>query len=245
MPPQPLSRVRPKAEVYVGATGAVNHNPALSQLAGHAIAIWADIENQFGGMLATMLGANAGPAAAMFQSLTSITAQRSAVDAAAQNVLGSKSPEYDLFAIITDQAIRASKPRNIFAHWCWAYSPDLPDALLFINPEELLAYDMKAKSSRVPFEGRALTGELDRSKILVYREMDIKEAVIALDRASYHVSYIRVLLTPWLLAHDSLKDMRDQLYRTLTTEPEVAEALSRLSERRKSDPKARPSRRRK
>lgn len=241
MPPQPLSRVRSQALVFVGATGVTSARPVLVQLAAQAIATWADIENQFGGMLTTMLGANAGPAAAMFNALLSAAAQMAALRAAATSVLGAASREHELFGVVIDEAARAAGHRNRFAHWCWAHCDELPDALLFVDPEELMEHDMKRGGTEAPFDGHALLGELDRSRILVYRERDLKAAVADLQEASYSVSHLRYLIAVRGVA---ASPVLDQLYRDLTTRPKIAEALSRIRSRQQSAPTERRGRRR-
>jgi hypothetical protein len=143
------------------------------------------------------------------------------------------------------QAARAASHRNRFAHWCWAFCRELPNALLFIDPAVLLGHDMASGALSAPFDGRGLLGDLDTSHVLVYREPDLKEAIEALRKASYCIAHFRMMLNPIVMSSDSTKEWRDRIYQLLITEPEVAQALAQLNERRKNDPKARPSRRRK
>jgi len=206
------------------------------------MATWADIEYQFGGMLITMLGANAAPAAAMFSALTSSVAQLAALEAAAASVLGAASREYELFGVVMREATRAATHRHRFAHWCWAFCDELSDALLFVNPEALMEHDMNRGGVEAPFDGHGLLGDLDRSRVLVYRERDLMEAIEELDEASYCVSHLRFMIA---LKSRAPSEMLAQRYLSLITRPGVAQALIRLRARRKSDPSAHPSRRRK
>jgi hypothetical protein len=240
MPPQPLSRVRPKAEIFVGATGAVRNRSNLTQLIARTIAIWSDIEYQIGGMLGTMLGEHAAPSAAMFHALTSSVAQMAVLRAAVEHALSSQPKERDLFDIITKQMNRSANHRNRFVHWVWAHTFDLPNVLMFIPPEVLLTHDISNRTLVAPFDGHALSGEIDRAKIMIYREKDLKEVVDLFNLMSTNISQLRMLLIPKYPSGP-----RDLLYQYLVTQPEIAEALSHLNTRRQNDPTARPSRRRK
>jgi hypothetical protein len=242
MPPQPLSSIRRDARIFTGASSA-KARPLLVQLVAHALATSSDIEYHMGSLLATMLGANAPPAIAMFYALTSSTGQADAIGAAAERVLGIGSNELDLFEIVMYQAKNAASHRNRFAHWAWAYCDELPDALLFIDPEALMAHDIADTRRQAPQDGRHLAGSLDRSRIFVYRGKDLNEAIAELGEASYCMAQFKMILSPSVRAGEAA-EWRDHIYRHLLTRPVIAEALSRLRERRKNDPKARPSRRR-
>jgi hypothetical protein len=244
MPAQPLSSVRSNARLYAGASSAI-HRPLLAQLVAHAVAIWADIEYELGGMLAAILGAAAAPSMAMFYALTSSTAQNAALGAAAESVLGRRSRELEMFEIVIRQATTAASHRNRFAHWAWAHCHELPDALLFIDPEALVAHDIAHMVAQAPHDGRHLAGPLDRSRVYVYREKDLKELTDALSEASYCISQLKMIMNPQMRSGSGTAEWRDGIFQHLLSRPEIAEALSRLRERQKTNPRARPSRRRK
>jgi hypothetical protein len=187
MPPQPLSSVRRDVRIIAGACATI-FRPSLARLAAEAIAHWADIESQFGGILVTMLGTQAPPASAMFFALTSSSAKWSALGAAAEVALGEGSRDLEMLEVVIEQAKKAALHRNRFAHWCWAHSPDIPDALLFIDPEALVAHDIASGTHQAPHNGRGLLATIDRAKVYVYREKDLTEAVKSLDDVSYCVS---------------------------------------------------------
>jgi hypothetical protein len=242
MPPQPLSSVRSDARLYVGAGSAI-HRPLLAQLVAHAVANWADIGYQLGGMLATMLGADAAPSIAMFYALSSSAAQIAALGAAAESILGRGSRDLEVFELVMLQAKKAATHRHRFAHWPWAHCDDLPDALLFIDPEALVAHDIADVRSQAPHDGRGLLGPLDRSRVYVYRERDLKEATEDLWEASYCISHLRMVLSRHLRSRSETAEWRDHIYQHLLSRPGIAEALTRLRERQKTNPGARPSRR--
>jgi len=240
VPAQPLSSVRSDAQVFVGASSGGVFRPALAQLAAQVVATWADIEYQLGGMLATMLGANAAPSIAMFYALTSGAAQMAALRAAAASVLDEGSRDHELFEVIIQQAERAARPRHRFAHWVWGHCNELPDALLLIDPEALVKHDMADNRFHAPHDGRGLLGPLDRSRVYVYREQDITEILADLEEASYCASHFRMLLIPKL--RGQMRDRVDDIYERLLDRPGIAAALTRHRKRQKAGSARRASR---
>jgi hypothetical protein len=179
LPPQPLSNVYPKATIFVGAFSG-RRQAELAALVAQCIATSADIGVQYGLLVTTLLQAQAKPTAAMFYALTSDVAQIAALKAAATEILGDGTRELDLFDAIMWGATDVSRRhRNKFAHWVWGYADEIPDAILFIDPEALVAHDILLGGfMQAPHHGRGLNiNKIDVTKIVVYRERDIKEAL--------------------------------------------------------------------
>src|ERR1700682_821777 len=130
MPPQPLSKVRPKAIVGLGPR-ALHARPQLAALVAEIIGFWSEVDVQRGHLLSTLLGAGDGPALAMYLALTSTAARRAALLAVVHSVLN--QVDEDLFAAISKYAVPIEDERNHFAHGLWGYSDDVPDGLLLVN----------------------------------------------------------------------------------------------------------------
>lgn len=240
MPPQPLSSVRRDARPYLAADIIVKQQPELAALAAGVIAHAAHIENLFGAILTTMLGANAAPAAAMFRALTSMNAQADVLAAAAEVVLD--PVDQDLLGVLTALCEKAAKHRHRLAHWAWAGCFELPDAIILIDPEGLLEYELNTNSFMSPNEGRGLGDDFDPKWALVYRKKDLEEAVAALNRAHMLLSVFRTCVVPFVREEPRF---RDPQYPRLLAQPEIAEALAKLAEARKSNPSAQARGRRK
>jgi hypothetical protein len=116
MPPQPLSKVRADASFALGP-GALPARPQLAALVAEVIAFWSEVELQRGRLLGSLLGSSYEIAVAMYLALTSATAQRAALDAAARVALS--DPEYELFRQMAALAKPAEAERNHFAHGLW------------------------------------------------------------------------------------------------------------------------------
>jgi hypothetical protein len=113
MPPQRLSKVKPNAGLALGP-GTFSMRPQLAALVAEVIGFWSEIEVQRGRLLAGLLGSSHETALAMYLSLTSGAARRSALNAAAEAVL--PGVDLHLFNEITKASRATRKKRNNFAH---------------------------------------------------------------------------------------------------------------------------------
>jgi hypothetical protein len=146
-------------------------------------------EHRLSLILVDVLRADPKTAIAMYHAVQSLEARRYMLIAAAN----ARLPKND--QILFEAVIKAIRPsrrvRHAFAHHIWGVSPDLPDDLLLIDPEDLLRFDADAaelneKMRHAP-EKATLT-RLDTSKIAVWRkdalERAVKDAGNALDTVS-------------------------------------------------------------
>ncbi|HEX7759260.1 MAG TPA: hypothetical protein VF459_07155 [Caulobacteraceae bacterium] len=241
MPPQLLTSVRSNGSLFVGS-GAAAKRPIHALLVASAIAISAEIETQKGQMLAALLGANARPAAAMFTSLTSSVAQSASLRAVVDVTLSGE--QLDIFEAVMRLCDIALKDRNRFAHWVWGTVHELEDALAFIDPEAMIDYSVKKHDRRFHVFGAPgiLQGlssdDFDYSRVWIYRQKDLIEAVGSLQQACENISALRFVAG----RSDS---QADQLYQEIKTRPEIASELARLNKKRETRPDARSQRRRK
>jgi hypothetical protein len=136
MPPQPLSRVRPKAKALPGPEALYTHRPNLAPLAMAVIAHWSEIEVKNASMLAFVLRAEAAPTMAMIQAIRSASAQMDVIEAAGSVKLTGQHLE--IFKAIIRLARKAAKKRHPIAHHVWAFSMEMVDAILLVEPSAYL-----------------------------------------------------------------------------------------------------------
>jgi hypothetical protein len=223
--PQPLSRVKKDAIFYLSA-GAATDKPILAAKVARCIALAAHIENLLAGILTTMLGAQAKPAAAMLRSLHSLGVKSQAIKAAAEEAL---SPDLlDLFTVIMGLCDKAADHRHRFVHWSWAQCDQLPDALLFIDPKALLSHEVEAAGFMYPNEGRGFYDDIDKRRVLVYRAGSLDRAVTALVLANDKLAAFRLCVIP----HPDAMKANAEIYRRLVSAPDVAPKLEVLRAQR-------------
>ncbi len=142
MPPQPIRSVRRNATVQLDPF-ALRRHPDLAARVAEIIAVWSRVDSELGGILAYMLKGGARPSIAMYSALTSSAAQMAALEAAARVSL---SPDdLGLFRAILVLVKRAGAKRNKIAHWLWGDSPEIPEALLLVDPEAVLLQHVNTK----------------------------------------------------------------------------------------------------
>jgi len=168
MPPQPLSRVRPNSKALPGPETLYQHRPRFAPLAMAVIAHWSEIEAKAASMLAFVLRTEAAPTMAMLQSIRSASAQMDMIEAAGQVKLTGQHRE--IFEATIRLARNAAKKRHPIAHHIWAFSMDMVDAILLVEPSAYL--DMFVTLST--WGG---VGALDNKRAMVYRERDFHEII--------------------------------------------------------------------
>ena len=243
MAPFPLSSVCRDASLIIGPEAA-DHKPAHAQLVAKALASWAELESAMAEVLATMLGAAARPSIAMFNALKS-TAQNDAIKAVADATLS--RDDKDLFESLWRAQAPYAKHRNRFAHWIWAITPDVPDALLLCDPEAMnehyahdhdsryrlmLAAILRKYDKDVNMRKEDTEPRIDYSRILVYRMRDLQEIALETQILSGHWRLYRFMIGP--LLNEPI--VRDSIRYQLLQQPRIAQALSRLKQSRKAGP---------
>ena len=163
--PQPLSRVSSTASIALGNAGdrPLAKHPDLALLALEAIASWSNVESFMLHLFIELFGGQGSLAADVFLALDGQAAKSAAIASAANSVLSSRPDELKVLQAIMAIAKTNEKDRNKLAHWTWGESPDLPDALLLVDP-------------------RAYIGDLDRSEVYVYKANDFTNIVLANNR---------------------------------------------------------------
>jgi hypothetical protein len=146
--PQPLSRMMPNAGIILGNAGdrPLARHPELAVLAIEAIASWSNVEAFMLRLFMQLLGGNESLAASVFLALENQASKTAAISAAAATALRERPAELNVLRAILSITKTNEKDRNKLAHGTWGDSPNIPDAVLLVNP-------------------RASLGELDRSEI--------------------------------------------------------------------------------
>ncbi|MFC3642503.1 hypothetical protein [Aquibium oceanicum] len=204
--PQPLSRVNPNASVMVGNAGipVFHHNPSLGLLAMESIATWSNVENFLLGLYLELLGGASDRAAIAYLAIETQSAKTQAIRAVAQSVLN--EDHFELLAAILKVAKTAQKSRDKLAHHIWGFSPNLPDALLLVDP-------------------RALARRLDPREfgddVMVYRQPDFMSIIDINNRVCGWGLSLRFIVTGHPANHEG------ELYAQLCAEPEIRERLDR------------------
>lgn len=236
---QPLSRVKRNASTRFDPDVLLSH-PKLAVFPVTTISRWARTDATFAELLSAMLKSpDLVIGMAMYQALIGGASRQTALLAAAEVALSTE--DYWLLKAV----IKANKPsrdqRNDFAHYLWGVSDDVPDALLLVDPtvfvrhlttRSLYSKNMLAMISR--FGNARPSGELDHSKVQVYRERDLEQA--AHDAAE---AGSRAFLLNIAIDHDRFGSTADQMRQRLLNVPAVRQAFETLSlENKKSTPPA-------
>jgi hypothetical protein len=239
--PQPLSRVKPGATVRQRPM-ILDHLPAkYAQLVAGIFSTWSLVEYRLSILLVRILGADAEPALAIFATLDAQHLRFKALEAAAKAALEER--EYDVFKATINVARSVQTPRNQLAHWVWAHSPELPDALLVAEPKSAKDRDreftLALESGETDSEKISALNTFDPAHVQVYREGDLQRARDDLEQA-VEITFLTVVYLdglykgrikplPWTRSTPT----RDQLFQQLYGLRLFQEAWDRIQTDRK------------
>ena len=194
-------------------------------IAMQVIAAGAGIDYILAYLLTHILSADPKTGMAMYMALSGGASKRAALNAAAEARM---SPEdYLLFRAVMMCIGPARNIRNAFAHHLWAYSEELPDAALLVDPECMVNFDIGVKMVNRAMEQRGiviLPPGYDVSQIYVYRKADLDEILVAANEASANL----VTLALDLQLYDG-SVISGPARLQLLTKPPIAQALERLT----------------
>ena len=140
--PQPLSKIaHGEIRHFVVAPDAALQEPELAVLIAQAISIFSESDYYLGRTLIDMLGPQAAPVFAMYESLSWGYSKKEALRATAATVFG--PPDYRLFAAILKIYGQDQVQRNKFAHWIWCYCKQAPGYAILLNPVHVLGWQIK------------------------------------------------------------------------------------------------------
>jgi hypothetical protein len=179
----------------------------------------------------------------MYATLEAQHQQLRALEAAAKAGLAER--EYDVFKATMAVTRSVQTPRNQLAHWIWAYSTNLPDALLLAEPKSAKDRDreftLALESGETDPAKIAALNTFDPANVQVYREADLERARDDLMEATQitflAIVYLdgtfrgRIKPLPW----SSRTPSRDQLFQQLYGLRLFQEAWDRIqTDRQKS-----------
>jgi hypothetical protein len=233
--PQPLSKFK-WSGLHIGnnVDAPSRHRPELALLAMQVLAEWSILEHWMGTVFVKMLGANPGPAAAMYASLTGAAAQKAAFRAVAEWSIKDET-QADVFEAVLARFTSLAKERNRLAHWVWGHSPDILDGVILADPKSLLEDEVDREQTMQAFrsgEKVSLTNELKVDDILVYKRIDFERLSADVQKLMGQVMEFRFVLSD----HPANRD--GQLLQRLLDVPEILEVVNRLRQRRKNDREA-------
>ncbi len=175
------------------------------------IAHWSEIEVKTASMLAFVLRAEAAPTMAMIQAIRSASAQMDVIEAAGSVKLTGQHLE--TFRAVIRLARKAAKKRHPIAHHVWAFSMEMVDAILLVEPSAYQEMFVKLSTSEAP-----IVGSLDNKRIMVYRERDFLEIIEEMKSVARCID-----LATWIV--NGRDPVSPKTYEMLSAEPLFQEAL--------------------
>jgi hypothetical protein len=214
---QPLFRVKSSAPVDWGRADMMALRPNVAIKIAECIGECADMETALGMCLGMLLDTDSHAALAMFASVENRNAQRSMLLAAAQAKLD--QIHLDLLMVVLKKVSAVMKERDKLAHWSWAFSPIIPDALLLTPLEYKMtlhfqAVHRRSKKPEIPF---------DPQKIFVVTEDYLSKLANRLRTTRDYVT--EFMATIW---KENTDVQRGEWLRKLSNAPPIREALDRL-----------------
>jgi hypothetical protein len=202
------------------------------------IAGWSRLEVSMATIAVTILGDRADSAtAALYASLTTNNPQMNALQNIADDAL--EAPLAELFTALLRISASISKQRTPIAHGVWAISPQMPDAALNIPLQAAIEIQIafqayvKAGGALSPSPPIKSPGN---DKIRTYKAADFHEII---NRIEKHLQSFALFAALLIIRRESVPKA-DQLYAQICNEPEVAQALHRLRQDKKSSPEESP-----
>lgn len=185
MPPQPLSKVNPKANFRFG-NQTFQRYPALAVFVVQVVSLGAIAECKWSEILMHVLKKDHEIAMAMYQALSGGEARRAAVMGAAKKGLSDEN--FLLFQAVVKATTHARNLRNDFVHHVWGDSPELPGNLLLIEPDCILDWNMGWLGflEQVPKEA-------DKSRVKVWTPEALQEATITVNEGLLTVAEFKAV----------------------------------------------------
>ena len=239
--PQPLSSLGERVtEIHLSNSmdSPARQRPQLALLAMNVIAEYSILETFFMNVFIEMLGANPEPAAAIYAALNSDKARKDAIRAVSGVVL--TDSQSDLLEVLFVLLDRCAKDRNKIAHWTWGHSPQLPDAVLLVDPENHAQNKLRWDRETSDFRRKSLAASLmnesrnhpvpspSRDGIYVFTDKDFLEASARIQKLIGSVTKFN-----FIIDRNFPGNRGDELEKKLSDEPEVREALAHRLERRR------------
>jgi hypothetical protein len=179
MSPQPLGRIKPDATLHIGPLApAADFDAELCKLATYVISLWSYTEAGLLRMASQFLRTEQSVVTDMLQAVKSAEGRWAAVKAAGLHRLAASPDDSLFFLAALDALAHAQRLRHQYAHSIWASSPDIPGAIILIDPR-LIERAVAAEYEGITEVGWQFTSatHFDRMKVMVYRQPDLMEDV--------------------------------------------------------------------
>lgn len=193
------------------------------------ISTHSEIELDLGILLSALLRAETNATLAIYSSLENRAAQMRMLYAAIRTAKISVTKKDIAEAILRYFVKPVTKERDRMAHWCWGWSPDIRNGLLLFEPVAELR-----QISEIWQKGKQ--AEIDSDHVFVVRENDIHSAMGRFEIA--HSLLVRLIAILTKQAPVPPRKIRAAMLASLSSEPQLQQALSRLRESRKNDQSA-------
>jgi hypothetical protein len=175
MPRQPLSTVAQKLKdpIMIGPHTFVKR-PELACLVCEIITGWAKVEGCLSLVFARYTHARVDIATDVYNNVEGFRSQDQMLDGAARATLS--GDDYLLYQATMKFVKRQYSVRNEMAHWLWACTDDLPDALIIMEPvSHRKAHTMVfAASTGFDLQRSYRYMEESKNKVFVYRKLTLK-----------------------------------------------------------------------
>ena len=220
--PQPLSRVKPNADLSVGPLDLPGKELAKDVAA--VIGCCSYLEATLGECLAHLIKSKPSLGVVIFQSLVSTTSKLAVLKGVISHVL--TGYERDILLCLVQLASRAISRRNEIAHGLWGSSPDIPDALVLMSTSAHLDVEVRRLTSikRKRFDKELFA--LYRSKMQIYKKQDFDNIFHDLLVAARQIEHFWSLKRAKSLLPGAMRSW-------ISTSPHLQEELRRLREGRK------------
>jgi len=177
--PQPLNRVRSDIEFHEDAHVLLN-KPVLAGIVTTIFAHSSLIDQRLSLLLVRVLGADAAPALAMFDTLIAQHLQIGALEAAAQEALTPEELRVFQTTLKVEQSVQSHRHR--LGHWIWGRALQLPDALLLAEPKaqterdrELALALEQSDTGSLNIEQAVKLNRYDPRTVLVYTQTELEQ----------------------------------------------------------------------
>lgn len=226
MGPQPLSKVNPKARPAFTRRGLpISPHSDLNEMVLTVISTASGGEQSWGLIFVSLLHANPVPSYAMYSGLDSASARKAILMAAAEAVL---SAEDFMWLRALQKAVGpAFSVRHKFAHQIWSHSPDVPDALLLIDPGMMLediTWSLEGFHQKARGEPTSPKQMIDPTRIMVWSRKALEGAVEDITLTCNAISSMRQML----VGRQTPPSLTDQGRSTLLKWPRFAQALRHI-----------------
>lgn len=210
------------------------------------IHIWAGIDITMELMAAVFLKADYVVVHEMLAALMSSDGKRAAITAAARETLGDE--DFQLYESIMKAIGPSRMRRNEFTHHLWGVSPEVPNALVLLNPKDMARFSADVQQGSVDFDRLRSPdwGGPKQMEVVLYREADLDRSIRDAEAAARLVNTLRISLMPPILpdmppfqeSHARDARMRSETRQRLRDDPLVRPILEKRS--RQSTPESSP-----